>query len=147
MASYDIDHTAQTCFATMAHRRRNAGTVSGSKGVNVARYDYRCTSCGTVFEVEHGMGEHPSVSCPECSSAAERVFSTSGIVFTGSGFYNTDQRGSSKTTHKGATSSKSNDSGKKADEAAATTNSDKGDVSNTQSSSSQSESSSASVSE
>ncbi len=58
----------------------------------MARYDYRCTSCGNVFEVEHGMTEHPSVSCPECQAPAEKVFNASGIEFKGSGFYNTDMR-------------------------------------------------------
>ena len=38
----------------------------------MARYDYHCPSCGRE---------------------AERVFDPSGIVFKGSGFYNTDQRG------------------------------------------------------
>ena len=60
----------------------------------MARYDYRCTACQSVFEVEHPMSEKPEVKCPECGSDAERVFGASGIVFSGSGFYNTDQRGS-----------------------------------------------------
>lgn len=64
----------------------------------MARYDYRCTSCGTVFEVEHGMTERPAVSCPACGGDAEKVFSPSGIEFKGSGFYNTDQRGGSSST-------------------------------------------------
>ncbi|WP_321972100.1 FmdB family zinc ribbon protein [Paratractidigestivibacter sp.] len=59
----------------------------------MARYDYKCTSCETVFEVEHPMSEHPEVSCPACGEPAERVFGANGIVFSGSGFYNTDQRG------------------------------------------------------
>lgn len=64
----------------------------------MARYDYRCTSCGKVFEVSHGMREHPEVVCPDCGAAASREFSASGIVLKGSGFYNTDQRGSSSAT-------------------------------------------------
>lgn len=64
----------------------------------MARYDYRCTSCGTVFEVEHAMTEHPEVTCPECGKAAEKVFTASGIKFAGSGFYNTDQRGGGSST-------------------------------------------------
>lgn len=64
----------------------------------MARYDYRCTSCGTVFEVEHAMTEHPAVTCPSCGAAAEKVFTASGIKFAGSGFYNTDQRGGSSST-------------------------------------------------
>lgn len=58
----------------------------------MARYDYRCSSCGKVFEVEHPMSEHPEITCPECGSSCERVFSASGISFKGTGFYNTDER-------------------------------------------------------
>ena len=64
----------------------------------MARYDYRCTSCGKVFEVEHGMTEHPDVTCPDCGAAAEKIFNASGIEFKGSGFYNTDQRGGGSST-------------------------------------------------
>ena len=59
----------------------------------MARYDYRCSSCNNVFEVEHPMSERPQITCPECGAACERVFEPSGIAFKGSGFYNTDQRG------------------------------------------------------
>lgn len=58
----------------------------------MARYDYKCTSCEKVFEVEHPMSEHPDVVCPTCGAPAERVFAASGIHFEGHGFYNTDQR-------------------------------------------------------
>lgn len=64
----------------------------------MARYDYRCTSCGDVFEVEHGMTEHPEITCPDCGASAEKVFNASGIKFEGSGFYNTDQRDGSSST-------------------------------------------------
>ena len=59
----------------------------------MARYDYRCPACDIVFEVTHGMLEHPQVTCPDCGGPAMRVFDPSGIVLKGSGFYNTDQRG------------------------------------------------------
>ena len=64
----------------------------------MARYDYRCTSCGNVFEVEHGMTEHPEITCHTCGASAEKVFTASGIKFSGSGFYNTDQRGGGSST-------------------------------------------------
>lgn len=64
----------------------------------MARYDYRCGSCGHVFEVEHGMQEHPAVACPQCGQPADKVFSASGIKFEGSGFYNTDMRDGSSST-------------------------------------------------
>ena len=51
----------------------------------MAVYDYKCKACGTEFEVEHPMSER--------GSEAKRVFVPSGIVFSGSGFYNTDQKG------------------------------------------------------
>lgn len=64
----------------------------------MARYDYRCNSCGNIFEVEHGMTEHPDIVCPTCGQPASRMFSASGIKFEGSGFYNTDQRSGGSTT-------------------------------------------------
>lgn len=64
----------------------------------MARYDYRCTSCGSVFEVEHGMTERPAILCPSCGASAEKVFNASGIKFEGSGFYNTDQRDGGSAT-------------------------------------------------
>jgi putative FmdB family regulatory protein len=58
----------------------------------MARYDYKCTECGTTFEVEHPMSAHPKVSCPSCGSPAKQVFDSYGIEFRGSGYYNTDQK-------------------------------------------------------
>ncbi len=69
----------------------------------MARYDYKCSSCENVFEVEHPMSETPEIRCPKCGEPATRVFGMSGIVFKGSGFYNTDQRGGGSCTE--ATSS------------------------------------------
>ena len=64
----------------------------------MARYDYKCTSCGNVFEVEHPMSETPEVVCPSCGAPASKTFSASGIKFDGSGFYNTDQRSGGSST-------------------------------------------------
>ena len=64
----------------------------------MARYDYRCTHCGNVFEVTHGMTEHPEVTCPICGGSCEKQFNAAGIEFKGSGFYNTDQRGGTGST-------------------------------------------------
>lgn len=64
----------------------------------MARYDYKCSSCGNVFEVEHPMPETPEVLCPSCGAPAVKTFSASGIKFEGSGFYNTDQRSGGAST-------------------------------------------------
>ena len=58
----------------------------------MARYDYKCPSCGTTFDVEHAMSAHPKGSCQKCGHEAQQVFEPYGINFKGSGFYNTDQR-------------------------------------------------------
>lgn len=71
----------------------------------MARYDYRCTSCGNTFEVDHPMSAHPRVTCPRCGHEAARVFTASGIAFKGSGFYNTDQRDSGKSHSHGSCAS------------------------------------------
>ena len=63
----------------------------------MARYDYHCPSCGATFEVEHPMSERPEITCPSCGTKAEKIFAASGIKFEGTGFYNTDQRGKSRT--------------------------------------------------
>ena len=57
----------------------------------MARYDYKCTSCGNVFEVEHPMSETPEVVCPNCGAPASKTFSASGIN-------NTDQRSGGSST-------------------------------------------------
>lgn len=64
----------------------------------MARYDYKCSSCGNVFEAEHPMSETPEVVCPSCGAPAAKTFSASGIKFDGSGFYNTDQRSGGSST-------------------------------------------------
>lgn len=63
----------------------------------MARYDYKCPQCETVFEVEHPMSERPKVVCPTCGTEAQRVFTATGIHFEGRGFYNTDRRKSMGT--------------------------------------------------
>jgi putative FmdB family regulatory protein len=75
----------------------------------MARYDYKCSACGQVFEVEHPMSEKPEISCPSCGAHADRVFDASGISFTGSGFYNTDMRDNSLAKRGSDTMAKTSD--------------------------------------
>ena len=66
-------------------------------------YEYRCTSCGEVFEVFHMAGEGVEPRCPKCLGKGERVISpVGGFVFKGSGFYVTDYRGGEKTKREGS---------------------------------------------
>lgn len=61
----------------------------------MARYDYRCESCG-VLEVVHPMSDPPLHECPECSSKAfVRIIpesAGSAIHYKGTGFFKTDYR-------------------------------------------------------
>ena len=59
-------------------------------------YDYRCRACSKVTEVRHGFGVVHQEACPECGGELARVFSPTGIVFKGSGFYLTDSRKASE---------------------------------------------------
>ena len=60
-------------------------------------YEYRCNSCGEHLEAVQSFKDDPLTKCPACGKKALRkVFSPVGIVFKGSGFYKTDNRGGSK---------------------------------------------------
>lgn len=58
-------------------------------------YEYRCKQCGSLKEVRHGFKEPHTEPCPQCGGEMARVFSPTGIVFKGSGFYVNDSRKSS----------------------------------------------------
>jgi len=64
-------------------------------------YDYRCTACGTTFEVNRQVGRAGEESCPDCGSDAKRVFTPVGVHFKGSGFHNTDYKPKSEETPSG----------------------------------------------
>lgn len=56
-------------------------------------YDFRCTSCRHTFEVIRPASDTSVPDCPECGDTTKRVFTPVGVVFKGSGFYNTDYKG------------------------------------------------------
>jgi putative FmdB family regulatory protein len=61
-------------------------------------YDYECQKCGKRFEVFQSMNDAKLTACPltECDGEVKRLLGTGGgIIFKGSGFYQTDYRSSS----------------------------------------------------
>ncbi len=59
-------------------------------------YEYECTKCDHVFERFQSMTDEPVKRCPECRCKVRRLFGTgAGIIFKGSGFYETDYRSKS----------------------------------------------------
>ena len=69
-------------------------------------YGYRCQSCDKEFDVWQRMTDEAVASCPSCGGKGKRQFFPAGLVFKGSGFYVTDNRGSVPSS-----SSSSNGSG------------------------------------
>lgn len=56
-------------------------------------YDYKCPKCATRFERVQKMKDPHVAKCPKCGAKAERQLSGGhGIVFKGSGFYETDYK-------------------------------------------------------
>ncbi len=57
-------------------------------------YDYRCRKCGHTLAVFQGITEDALTECPECGEhALQRLIGPgAGIIFKGSGFYETDYK-------------------------------------------------------
>lgn len=65
-------------------------------------YDYACEKCGKTFEVSQRITEAPLTDCPDeiCGgkgSVKRLISSGAGLIFKGSGFYQTDYKGNGKT--------------------------------------------------
>ena len=50
-------------------------------------YDYKCSKCGQISEIQHGMNDKPEIYCTVCSSdekkvIMKRLISLPGIHFT-----------------------------------------------------------------
>ena len=64
-------------------------------------YTYECQKCKHTMDVFHAMTENPRVKCSVCGSTrTKRLLGTgAGIIFKGSGFYETDYKnGRNKST-------------------------------------------------
>lgn len=70
-------------------------------------YEYRCNACEHTWDEFQSIKAEPTKKCPKCRKAkAERIISAGGgIIFKGSGFYQTDYR--SESYKKGAEAAKS----------------------------------------
>lgn len=60
-------------------------------------YDYRCEACGHELEIFHSISEPARRKCPRCGKRKleRRIGTGAGIIFKGSGFYQTDYRSES----------------------------------------------------
>lgn len=61
-------------------------------------YEYLCESCGSRFERFQPISAKPVRNCPECGKKVRRlIHGGAGVIFKGSGFYQTDYRSKSYT--------------------------------------------------
>lgn len=60
-------------------------------------YDYVCGACGHELEVFQSMNEPRKKKCPDCGKLKlqRQIGMGAGVLFKGSGFYETDYRSSS----------------------------------------------------
>jgi len=59
-------------------------------------YDYGCEECGHQFEKFQSIRARKLTRCPRCGGKVKRLIGTgAGIIFKGSGFYETDYRSKS----------------------------------------------------
>jgi len=85
-------------------------------------YDYKCSACDHRWELFQSIKANPIKKCPACgkSNAKRMIGPGAGIIFKGSGFYQTDYR--SESYKKAASADKAGSDGKaKSDETASKT--------------------------
>jgi putative FmdB family regulatory protein len=74
-------------------------------------YSYKCTECGTAFDIQQAFTDNSLTVCPNCGGKLRKVFTAIGVTFNGSGFYRNDSRPSdSKSSESKSTESKSSES-------------------------------------
>lgn len=92
-------------------------------------YDYKCANCEHQWEEFQSITAKPLRKCPECGKlkAKRMIGPGAGIIFKGSGFYETDYRSSSynqgaaadkkasESSSKSESGSKSSDKSSKSD--------------------------------
>jgi putative FmdB family regulatory protein len=73
-------------------------------------YDYRCDACSHEYEIFESITAEPQTKCPKCKKKKlRRLFGAgAGLLFKGSGFYQTDYR--SESYSKAAAADKPSDS-------------------------------------
>ena len=78
-------------------------------------YTYSCRKCNYVKDVFHGMSVNPRIKCDDCGKGyMKRELGTgAGIIFKGSGFYETDYKRSGTKPSGSAKESKADAAPKK----------------------------------
>lgn len=79
-------------------------------------YEYECEKCGHRFEVFQKITDEPVKKCPKCKGKVRKLISGGiGVIFKGSGFYETDYKKRSKPTPERKAAEKKENKEKKED--------------------------------
>lgn len=87
-------------------------------------YEYECNKCGHRFEKFQSITDNPLKKCPQCkSNRLQRLIGVgAGVIFKGSGFYETDYK--RKSGSSGSSGKSTSESKKDASESASSTSKD-----------------------
>lgn len=81
-------------------------------------YDYICTACSHELEVFQSMKDAPLKKCPKCRKMklSRKIGGGAGLIFKGSGFYETDykRKGSGESRSDSSSDAGSSSSSKEA---------------------------------
>ena len=72
-------------------------------------YTYECQSCGSSLERRQSFNDEPLKTHDDCGGSLKRVIYPAGIVFKGSGFYNTDYKNGTSGKASESTDAKTSD--------------------------------------
>jgi putative FmdB family regulatory protein len=93
-------------------------------------YEYKCGTCGDVFEVIQKFSDTPLTVHENCGGAVERLISTSALQFKGSGWYVNDYgKGNSKEPKPKSDGSNGSSKGEKSDKGSSAESSSKSEKS------------------
>jgi putative FmdB family regulatory protein len=106
-------------------------------------YEYKCQSCGDVFETIQKFSDQPLTVHEKCGGKVERLISTSALQFKGTGWYVTDYgKGNSKEPKQKSDAANGAGKGEKSNGSSAADSSGKSDSSSKSDTSSSSSTSS-----
>ncbi len=83
-----------------------AGSQAGQpkrKDSSMPTYEYECVSSGRRFDFFQSINDAPLAICPSCGGEVRKLISSGGgIIFKGSGFYETDYKRKNKGASTGS---------------------------------------------
>jgi putative FmdB family regulatory protein len=74
-------------------------------------YSYKCTECGTAFDIQQAFADDSLTVCPSCGGKLRKVFTAVGVTFNGSGFYRNDSRSTGSSSDSSGASGSHSKSG------------------------------------